>query len=389
MGGSVSVIAKKLDAFDPMLFELCDETVMKGSDLFLANESARQAFIQYFNKGNWKTRLGPQHALLDDTLDSIDDVPMNKYSDFVFSSTPSKMAAQQLLLTSDYGSNYTDDAKHCFILEDIRQGMKCILLAAIFPLFLESSDYSEYLEAEEKKTDLLFILTSKIAIEKQHQKFNGSAQRVDRLIDLFSHRHLRSSDSLMTVVTEASESIDEDEMHFMLQHSYGLANMFAAVENLHYCVSLATARRDRPGFPLVYVNKAFESATGYKREEIIGRNCSFLQSSNTEKDQIQLMVQALATAKPVKVALTNKRKDGTGSTNDRLLLFFFKFSIFLFIIVCVEFLNLLSMKPVFDSNGVYSYVIGVQYVYSPDMTIRSKDIQLIDDLLYSFPNVLK
>ena len=69
--------------------------------------------------------------------------------------------------------------------------------------------------------------------------------------------------------------------------------------------------------------------------------------------------------------------------------YFFKFSIFLFTIVCVEFLNLLSMKPVFDSNGVYSYVIGVQYVYSPDMTIRSKDIQLIDDLLYSFPNVLK
>jgi PAS domain-containing protein len=130
---------------------------------------------------------------------------------------------------------------------------------------------------------------------------------------------MSSSESLKTVVTEASKSIDEEEMHFMLQHSYSLANLFASVENLQYCVTLATARRDRPGFPLVYVNKAFEAATGYKREEIIGQNCSFLQSESTEQDQIDLMVQALATAQPVKVVLTNKRKDGTGSIFDKNL----------------------------------------------------------------------
>ena len=57
--------------------------------------------------------------------------------------------------------------------------------------------------------------------------------------------------------------------------------------------------------------------------------------------------------------------------------------------VVVEFLNLLSMKPMFDKHGVYSYVIGVQYILSPEHTnVHGKDIQLIDDLLYSFPNVL-
>ena len=56
--------------------------------------------------------------------------------------------------------------------------------------------------------------------------------------------------------------------------------------------------------------------------------------------------------------------------------------------IITEFLNLLSMKPVFDSDGVYSYVIGVQYVFTPDQKFHSRDIQLIDDLLYSLPNVL-
>jgi PAS domain-containing protein len=306
MGSSVSVVATKLDAVDPSLYELCDDIVMTGSELFIDNANARQAFIK---KGIWKEKLGPQHSILDDTFDTIKDLPTNLYSSFVFSSSPSELSMRQFL-SSNCGSD-CDVILQSFILEESLQKMKYILLAAIFPLFLESSDYSDYLEAEEKKTDLLLMLTSKFSPEKQYNKCSKSDPRLNRIVDLFSSNHsTSSSESLKTVVTEASESIDEEEMHFMLQHSYGLANVFASVENLHYCVSLATARRDRPGFPLVYVNKAFEAATGYKREEIIGRNCSFLQSESTEQDQINLVSKALA----VKVVLTIKRNDGAGPT---------------------------------------------------------------------------
>jgi hypothetical protein len=86
----------------------------------------------------------------------------------------------------------------------------------------------------------------------------------------------------------------------------------------------------------------------------VGHNCKFLQSATSEDSQIQKMTEALKSAKPVKVALTNTRKDGS------------------------QFMNLLAMKPVFDSNGVYSYVIGVQY-----------DIRQVSDLLSILPNVLK
>ena len=57
------------------------------------------------------------------------------------------------------------------------------------------------------------------------------------------------------------------------------------------------------------------------------------------------------------------------------------------IIYLIEFLNLLSMKPVFDAKGVYSFVVGVQYDFSrADLHIQ--DIKLVDDLLSILPNVL-
>ena len=38
----------------------------------------------------------------------------------------------------------------------------------------------------------------------------------------------------------------------------------------------------QPDNPIVYVNPAFERLTGYSAEELIGRNCRFLQGPDTE-----------------------------------------------------------------------------------------------------------
>ena len=53
----------------------------------------------------------------------------------------------------------------------------------------------------------------------------------------------------------------------------------------------------------------------------------------------------------------------------------------------VEFFNLLSMKPVFNSDGEYCYVLGVQYEYSHSSK-HAEYMQLVDDLLSILPNIL-
>jgi hypothetical protein len=94
-----------------------------------------------------------------------------------------------------------------------------------------------------------------------------------------------------------------------------MASLLAAVEGLPIGFVLSTARKDRPGFPVMFVNKHFEKMTGYRyalgivsveilskywplpscdrrgnmfasRKDIIGVNCKFLQCDESEKDQI-------------------------------------------------------------------------------------------------------
>lgn len=71
--------------------------------------------------------------------------------------------------------------------------------------------------------------------------------------------------------------------------------------------------------PIVFVNEAFVRLTGYEREEILGRNCRFLQGELTDRRDVDLVRQAISERKQIELDLRNQRKDGTAFWN-RLLI---------------------------------------------------------------------
>jgi hypothetical protein len=89
-----------------------------------------------------------------------------------------------------------------------------------------------------------------------------------------------------------------------------LSTFLGSIEGLPISVSLASANPKRPGFPLIYVNAVFEETTLYTRKEIIGQNCRFLQCGKAEKESVDKLSIALKSALPVKVEITNFRKNG-------------------------------------------------------------------------------
>ncbi len=113
---------------------------------------------------------------------------------------------------------------------------------------------------------------------------------------------------------------------------------FVLSQILDSCVNgITLSDPDQEDNPLVYANEAFELITGYSREEILGRNCRFLQGDDRDQEGIEQIRQAMRENKSVTVTLRNYRKDGE--------LFYNRFSI----------------RPLFDRQGRVIYYLGVQH----------------------------
>lgn len=103
---------------------------------------------------------------------------------------------------------------------------------------------------------------------------------------------------------------------------------------------------------LIYVNKGFERLTGYSADEILYRDCRFLQNDDRDQDALQAIRKALKEGRPSREVLRNYRKDGT------------------------MFWNELSITPVYDEADHLMYYIGVQ----KDVTERVEALQALEAL---------
>jgi PAS domain S-box-containing protein len=65
-----------------------------------------------------------------------------------------------------------------------------------------------------------------------------------------------------------------------------------------------------PDNPIVFVSEDFLKVTGYKREQILGRNCRFLQGSDTSKEKVAAIRKALENGEDVSVTLLNYTASG-------------------------------------------------------------------------------
>lgn len=126
---------------------------------------------------------------------------------------------------------------------------------------------------------------------------------------------------------------------------------------LDHCVNGVTlADPDLDDCPVVYANKAFENLTGYGQEEIIGKNCRFLQGNDTEQPELNRLREGLKRREAISVTLRNYRKDGS------------------------LFYNHLEVTPLLDNSGNIIYFLGVQY----DITYKvnaDNEIKKLTDLL--------
>ena len=124
-----------------------------------------------------------------------------------------------------------------------------------------------------------------------------------------------------------------------------------AVLGSDLALSISDALRDDD--PLVWVNGAFTRLTGYPAEEVLGRNCRFLQGADTDPVAVARIRTALDEQRAVATVIRNYRRDGT------------------------PFWNQVVISPVVDESGRVTHHIGIQVdVTDRVVAERAQDLEI-------------
>ena len=100
--------------------------------------------------------------------------------------------------------------------------------------------------------------------------------------------------------------------------------------------------------PIIYANPGFLKMSGYSEEEVVGRNCRFLQGPDTDDQTVQEIKNSVSNGESCRITLLNYRKDGTKFWND------------------------LQVTPITDKAGNIVNYVGVQSDVTSQREIRKQ-----------------
>lgn len=99
---------------------------------------------------------------------------------------------------------------------------------------------------------------------------------------------------------------------------------------------------------ILYVNEAFEHLTGYRREEVLGKNPRFLKSGYHTKDFYRQFWKQVLAGMPYRGYFVNRRKDGSLYTEEKIV------------------------TPVRNSSGEVAYLVATSRDVTEEMAFRAK-----------------
>lgn len=85
-------------------------------------------------------------------------------------------------------------------------------------------------------------------------------------------------------------------------------NLVASIQKSQH--SFVITDPSLPDNPIVFVSDDFLKVTGYSREQVLGRNCRFLQGSDTSKEKVDMIRKAVECGDDVSVTLLNYTASG-------------------------------------------------------------------------------
>ncbi|KAI5082981.1 hypothetical protein GOP47_0002724, partial [Adiantum capillus-veneris] len=163
-------------------------------------------------------------------------------------------------------------------------------------------------------------------------------------VDLFWDRDSDNSDVVLGDA-DLSEDIEQKNVASLVSSEAGRPTR--RLEMLLHASPCGLVVTDalEPDHPIIYVNTVFEFITGYRAEDILGRNCRFLQfrgsfaqrrHPSVDTNVVSEIKRCVIEGVEFRGELLNFRKDGT------------------------PLMNSLCLTPIFGDDGIMTHIIGIQ-----------------------------
>jgi PAS domain S-box-containing protein len=371
-----------------------DNKLVNSVNRFCGNQANCDSFLAFVKTGDWATKINVERvlSLVDNTFTDDDCLRRGDLKiDALYSMPPGCAHMINYLVTSrirsdssrvkaasqrdkdhdrdcdvtpneddwasgGFSSDSGDPVSHVSrkLSYEVSESALALLLAQILSLYLKRVD-----EEDRRASPDIFREALPLRLH-----FGGSKSRV-------APAHSDTCTEVMDIESELVERkkqlglfarlrASDDTILRLICSPRWISEIQNAIDNVPFSVCIASARKELFGFPVIYANHAFAELSGFHPSEIIGKSCRLIQSDHTEPAQIDQIREALRTAQPLKVALTNVHRTGD------------------------EFVNLLTMQPIFNAAGEYTYVLAVQYDMSrpsrPGASVAA-DIRQVENLM--------
>jgi PAS domain S-box-containing protein len=114
------------------------------------------------------------------------------------------------------------------------------------------------------------------------------------------------SDDAPTPSTIEIEGADKSQVTALLRSDFQLMDSLSAGQQ-----NFVLSDPRLPDNPIVFATPGFYKLTGYTPEQVLGRNCRFLQGPGTDPKAVDIIRKAIATGSDCTVCILNYKADGT------------------------------------------------------------------------------
>ncbi|CAM8889352.1 unnamed protein product [Rhodiola kirilowii] len=228
---------------------------------------------------------------------------------------------------------------------------------------------NEVPQKKHRKSSGLFKRATKMKSESSFEFFDDTGAAYNHTWDENDGHASEDNDSEIENNDSRSNSIDDIVRHKEKRKGMDLATTLERIEK-----NFVITDPRLPDNPIIFASDSFLELTEYSREEILGRNCRFLQGPETDPETVRKIREAIDNQTEVTVQLINYTKSGK------------------------KFWNVFHLQPMRDNKGDVQYFIGVQLDGSehieplhnglPDSTARESE-KLVKDTAINVNEAVK